>query len=58
MAGCSADGQVKIFQVSIKKEIGDIEGHDDAEVSKVIFSPNGNRLLTVSADKTLRYYII
>ena len=54
IAGCSADGDVKIFHVSTKKEVGDLEGHDDAEISKVHFSPNGNRLITASADKTLK----
>ena len=54
MAGCSADGEAKVFSVATKNELGDIEGHQDAEVSKVQFSPSGKRLITVSADKTLK----
>ena len=54
VAGCSADGESKIFHVASKREIGDMEGHLDAEISKIQFSPNGNRVITTSADKTLK----
>ena len=55
VAGCSADGESKIFHVASKREIGDMEGHLDAEISKIQFSPNGNRVITTSADKTLKW---
>merc|ERR1719238_1761893 len=56
VAGCSADGAAKVFSVTTKSELGDLEGHDDAEVSRVQFSPSGNRLITVSGDKTLKIW--
>lgn len=37
VAGCSADGVAKVFSVTTKSELGDLEGHDDAEVSRVQF---------------------
>ena len=37
VAGCSADGAAKVFSVTTKSELGDLEGHDDAEVSRVQF---------------------
>ena len=48
MAGCSADGAAKVFQVSTKNEIGDIEGHSDCEVSKVQFRLVGFDKLFIS----------
>ena len=55
VAGCTANGQVKMFSVNSKKEIADMAGHNDDEISRVVFSPCGNRILTASADKTARY---
>merc|ERR1712142_85025 len=56
VAGCTANGQVKMFSVNSKKEIADMAGHNDDEISRVVFSPCGNRILTASADKTARIW--
>ena len=54
VTGCTASGDVIMFDVATKKEIGEMEGHGDQEISRVVFSPSGSRVLTASADKTAR----
>jgi len=55
VAGCTANGQIKMFNVNTKRELGEMIGHNEDEISRVVFSPSGNRILTASADKTARY---
>ena len=54
VTGCTASGDVIMFDVETKKEIGEMEGHGEHEISRVVFSPSGKRILTASADKTAR----
>ena len=54
IAGCTANGQIKVFNTNTKKELSDLEGHNEDEISRVVFSPTGKRILTASADKTAR----
>lgn len=48
-------GTARVYDSATHNCLANMSGHK-GEISKVIFSPQGNRLLTVSSDKTARLW--
>jgi WD40 repeat protein len=49
------DGTVKIWEVSLGKELLSCKGHTNT-INSVAFSPDGKRLVSGSADNTVRVW--
>lgn len=55
MFTCDPPGTARVYDSATHNCLANMCGHK-GEISKVIFCPHGNRLLTVSSDKTARLW--
>jgi len=55
-AGCTVNGKIRCFNVTTKRETGSFDDHPEDEISRIVFSPSGNRLLTASVDNNARIW--
>ena len=55
VATAGADGSVRLWNLSLMKQVAIFQGHKD-KVFSVVFSADGNYLLTASRDKTARLW--
>ncbi len=53
--GGKTSGQIKLWNVAQRKEIGELVGHT-SKVFSAAFSPNGKSLVTGAADRTVRLW--
>ena len=55
MVTASVDNTMRLYNVSNFECLGVLEGHD-GEISKAVFNPQGNKILSASFDRTARLW--
>ena len=53
--GCSTDGKAKVWNAQTGQEILILRGHTSG-VRKTVYSPGGQRIMTVDQDSIIRLY--
>jgi WD40 repeat protein/serine/threonine protein kinase len=52
----AGEGEVKVWDAQTGKDLLTLKGHTDAWVGRIVYSPDGKRLVTTSRDKTVKIW--